>query len=77
MQVDEPLDVDTIMSVRALNSDAARVVDWALRMEGALHQIADHAPPDKAAHLEWCIALARWAIRPALHERPPCHRGES
>lgn len=70
MRVDDPVAVDIIVAVRRLGDDAARVVEWALRMEGALHQIGDHGPPDGVDPVSWCQDMARWAIRPDQNERP-------
>lgn len=64
------MDIDTVMRVKAAGGDAARVAAWGLRLEGILHQIGDHEPPDGVEPLEWVRQMARWAIRPDMHAKP-------
>ena len=37
------MDVATLDRVKVLSPDAAAVVKWCLRLEGALHHIAEHS----------------------------------
>lgn len=56
------MDYNTLEKVKALSPEAAKVVAWGIKLEGALHIIGDH--PDELPTVEQIRAFARNAIRP-------------
>ena len=63
------MDFDTLERVKALSPEAAQVVRWGIKLEGALHTIADH-PDVHGNDVSKMRKIARDAIRPPdSHER--------
>jgi hypothetical protein len=70
--VHEPLHHDDLKKIMDSGDPIAiKIALYALTLEGTLHAIEDHKPPDGWDAYKWARAQARWAIDPEFCKKPP------